>query len=83
MRMRETPKPGPFVGSAETVAHELIRWFDAYALEGFNIRLAHPANFQRFTREVIPILQERGYFRKEYEADTLRGNLGLRRPTNP
>ncbi len=77
------PKPGPFVGHAETVANELIRWFDAYALDGFNVRLGHPANFRRFTEEVIPILQDRGYFRKEYEADTLRGNLGLRIPTNP
>lgn len=77
------PKRGPFVGRAETVAKELIRWFDAYALDGFNIRLGHPANFRRFTGEVIPILQERGYYRKDYEADTLRGNLGLSIPANP
>jgi hypothetical protein len=31
---------------------------------------------------VVPILQERGLFRKEYESDTLRGNLGLPIPEN-
>lgn len=29
---------------------------------------------------VVPILQERGIFRTEYESDTLRGNLGLPKP---
>jgi len=77
------PKRGPFVGSAETVASELIRWFDAYALDGFNVRLGHPANFRRFTQEVVPILQDKGYFRTEYEASTLRGNLGLQTLSNP
>ncbi|ADO44020.1 LLM class flavin-dependent oxidoreductase [Ketogulonicigenium vulgare] len=76
------PHPGAFVGSAETVAREIIRWFDAEAFDGLNVRLGHPANFRRFTDEVIPILQARGYFRTDYEATTLRGNLGLRIPTN-
>jgi len=31
---------------------------------------------------VIPELQRRGLFRREYEAATLRGNLGLSRPIN-
>jgi hypothetical protein len=31
---------------------------------------------------VVPILQSRGIFRTEYEADTLRGNLGLPVPVN-
>lgn len=76
-------KPGPFVGTAEAVAEEMIRWFDARALDGFNIRLGHPAAFRRFTQDVIPILQARGYFRTAYEADTLRGHLGLKIPLNP
>ncbi|WP_313607010.1 NtaA/DmoA family FMN-dependent monooxygenase [Rhizobium sp.] len=77
------PKNGPFVGSPETVANELIRWFDAYALDGFNVRLSHPANFTRFAKEVVPILQDKGYFRREYEDTTLRGNLGLKKVPNP
>ena len=35
-----------------------------------------------FIDHVLPILQERGLFRTEYEADTLRGNLGLPKPEN-
>jgi hypothetical protein len=67
----------PFVGSAETVANEIQRWFEGRALDGLNVHLGHPAQFKRFVAEVVPILQERGLFRTDYEADTLRGNLGL------
>jgi len=31
---------------------------------------------------VVPILQERGLFRADYEGTTLRDHLGLRRPKN-
>jgi len=31
---------------------------------------------------VVPILQERGLFRREYEGDTLRDHLGLQKPIN-
>ncbi len=44
------------------------------------IRQDHPASFDDFTKWVVPILQDKGIFRKEYEADTLRGNLGLPYP---
>ncbi|MEC3949584.1 LLM class flavin-dependent oxidoreductase [Sphingobium sp. HWE2-09] len=72
----------PFVGSAETVANEIQRWFDGRALDGLNVHLGHPAQFKRFVAEVVPILQARGLFRTEYEADTLRGNLGLPIPAS-
>ena len=36
-----------------------------------------PAGMTEFINEVVPILVERGLFRDEYEAETLRGNLGL------
>jgi hypothetical protein len=39
-------------------------------------------DLQRFIETVVPILQERGLFRTEYESTTLRGNLGLPIPTN-
>jgi len=32
---------------------------------------------------VVPELQRRGLFRKEYEGRTYRENLGLDRPENP
>ena len=76
------PKPTPFVGSARTVADELQRWFEARALDGYNIFVGHPAQFRRFTQEVLPILAERGLVRTEYEFDTLRGNLGIEIPEN-
>lgn len=72
----------PFVGSAETVANEIQRWFEGRALDGLNVHLGHPEQFRRFVDEVVPILQQRGLFRREYEADTLRGNLGLPIPEN-
>ncbi|WP_420146446.1 LLM class flavin-dependent oxidoreductase [Sphingobium sp.] len=72
----------PFVGSAQTVANEIQRWFDGRALDGLNVHLGHPAQFRRFVEEVVPILQARGLFRTDYEADTLRGNLGLSIPAS-
>jgi len=74
--------PGPFVGTAETVANRLQEWFEAYGLDGYNIHAGHPAQLDRFIGEVVPILVERGLFRSEYESDTLRGNLGLSVPEN-
>jgi FMN-dependent oxidoreductase (nitrilotriacetate monooxygenase family) len=79
---RSTPKPGAFVGSPETVATTMQRWFEARALDGYNITIGHPAQLRRFVNEVLPILRERGLLRVEYEADTLRGNLGLPIPEN-
>ncbi|HUD92415.1 LLM class flavin-dependent oxidoreductase [Sphingobium sp.] len=75
-------RSSPFVGSAETVANEIERWFEGRALDGLNVHLGHPAQFRRFVGEVVPILQQRGLFRTEYEAETLRGNLGLGIPVS-
>ncbi|KQM19007.1 LLM class flavin-dependent oxidoreductase [Novosphingobium sp. Leaf2] len=72
----------PFAGSAETVADEIQRWFEGRALDGLNVHMGHPEQFRRFVNEVVPILQARGLFRTEYEAQTLRGNLGLPIPRN-
>lgn len=36
----------------------------------------------QFVERVVPILQERGLFRTEYENDTLRGHFGLKVPEN-
>lgn len=71
-----------FVGSALTVANEIERWFVQGAVDGFNIRVGAPSEFARFTEEVVPILRERGLFRSEYSASTLRGHLGIDVPRN-
>ena len=71
-----------FVGSPATVADEMQRWFESGAADGFLLRVARPGDYTMFREKVVPILQERGLFRTEYEADTLRGNLGLPIPPN-
>jgi hypothetical protein len=72
----------PFAGTAQTVADELERWFTGGAADGFILMVNLPSELARFTAEVLPILQARGLFRSEYEAGTLRGNLGLPIPQN-
>ncbi|MNT62170.1 Pristinamycin IIA synthase subunit A [compost metagenome] len=49
-------------------------------MDGFNIYIGHPEQFKRFTNEVIPLLQERGVYRRAYEGTTLRESLGLEIP---
>lgn len=71
-----------FVGSPLTVANEIERWFREGAVDGFNIHVGAPSEFARFTDEVLPILRERGLFRADYTARTLRGHLGLPVPGN-
>lgn len=53
-------------------------WFEAGATDGFSIvpDLAHDG-VQKFVEEVVPILEERGLFHKEYEGSTLREHLGV------
>ena len=41
-----------------------------------------PGGFADFVDQVVPILQKRGLFRKEYEGTTLREHLGLQRPAS-
>ncbi|GJG96863.1 hypothetical protein CBA19C6_20260 [Cupriavidus pauculus] len=68
-------------GTAEQVADHMIEWVRAGAADGFNIMPAYfPGGFEDFTREVVPILQARGAFRREYEGRTLRDHLQLPHP---
>lgn len=71
-----------FIGSPETIADEIERWFVGRAADGFNLRVTRPAEFALFRERVLPILQKRGLFRTEYASDTLRGHLGLPVPAN-
>jgi FMN-dependent oxidoreductase (nitrilotriacetate monooxygenase family) len=79
---RFTARHSPFVGSPATVANEIERWFREGASDGFNIGVGEPNELEKFSHEVVPLLQARGLFRSEYESDTLRGNLGLSIPVN-
>jgi alkanesulfonate monooxygenase len=71
------------VGTPVQIADALEDWFINDAADGFNIMPPYlPGGLDEFVDLVIPILQERGLFRTEYEGKTLRENLGLPRPTN-
>lgn len=76
-----TPRGG-FIGTPEQVADKIQAWFEAGAADGFMITAAVPNGLEDFVDQVVPILQERGLYRTEYESDTLRGNLGLPVPEN-
>ncbi|MDU4695413.1 MAG: LLM class flavin-dependent oxidoreductase [Paenibacillus sp.] len=76
-----TPR-GSFIGTPEQVADRIQAWFEGGAADGFMIATAVPNGLEEFVELVVPILQERGLFRTEYESDTLRGNLGLPVPEN-
>ena len=66
-----------FVGSPQTIADEIERWFVGRAVDGFILRVDRPGVFAQFRDKVVPLLQAKGLFRTEYEHDTLRGHLGL------
>ncbi|MCS0542603.1 NtaA/DmoA family FMN-dependent monooxygenase, partial [Aeromonas veronii] len=64
------------VGSPEQVANDLESWVEETGVDGFNIAYAiTPGTFKDFIELVVPVLQERGLVRKEYEGDTLRDSL--------
>lgn len=69
-----------FTGTSAQLADLLQDWRTA-GLSGFRLRpgvIAH--DLPAITRGLVPELQRRGVFRRAYEADTLRGLLGLERP---
>ncbi|MGW7422056.1 LLM class flavin-dependent oxidoreductase [Streptomyces sp. NPDC054813] len=75
-------RQSPFVGAPQTVADTIEQWFDAGTFDGINLAFRTNDDLELFVDGVVPILQKRGLFRTEYEADTLRGNLGLPIPVN-
>ncbi len=70
-----------FVGTPQTIADEMEEWLETRGSDGFNIMFPYlPAGLEDFVAKVVPELQRRGIFRREYEGATLRDNLGLTRP---
>lgn len=68
-------------GSPGTIADTLETWFTERAADGFNVMPPYfHEGFEDFVDLVVPELQQRGLFRREYEGETLRDHLGLRRP---
>jgi FMN-dependent oxidoreductase (nitrilotriacetate monooxygenase family) len=67
-----------FAGTPTDIADELQSWFENDAADGFNIMPPYlPGGLEDFVDRVVPILQERGLFRTDYTATTLRGHFGL------
>ncbi|MFC0558882.1 LLM class flavin-dependent oxidoreductase [Halalkalibacter alkalisediminis] len=70
-------------GTPVQIADQLQEWFENGAADGFNIMPPYlPGGLEDFVELVIPELQKRGLFRKEYTGNTLREHLGLNRPTS-
>lgn len=76
-----TPRP-LFMGTPQKVADMAQEWFEERGADGFIVSSSIPYALHDFIEQVVPLLQERGLFRTEYEADTLRGHLGLPFPEN-
>jgi alkanesulfonate monooxygenase len=65
------------------IADQMEEWLYSDACDGFNIMFPWvPGGLDDFVDRVVPELQRRKLFRREYEGQTLRENLGLPRPAN-
>ncbi|MBE9639330.1 LLM class flavin-dependent oxidoreductase [Salipiger mangrovisoli] len=70
-------------GTPSQIADFMQEWFETRAADGFILMFPTlPSSLEDFTRLVVPELRRRGLFREEYEASTLRGNLGISEPGN-
>jgi len=66
----------PIVGDPVQVADALMAWVAEADVDGFNLsRTVTPECFADFATLVVPELQERGVFKRGYEAGTLRERL--------
>jgi FMN-dependent oxidoreductase (nitrilotriacetate monooxygenase family) len=74
----EVTSPPSFVGTPAEVAGKITEAVDLGAADGF-ILVPHvtPGGLDEFADTVVPILQEAGRFRHDYEGPTLRDHLGL------
>ena len=71
------------IGTAKTIADEMEEWLETEGSDGFTVMFPYlPGGLDDFVTLVVPELQRRGLFRREYEGVTLREHLGLPRPNN-
>lgn len=68
---------GPvIVGSPDHVADELESWIDETDIDGFNLAFAvRPETFSDVVDLVVPVLQKRGRYKRDYAPGTLREKL--------
>jgi len=71
------------VGTSKTIADEMEEWLFTAGSVGFTVMFPYlPGGLDDFVEHVIPQLQRRDLFRRDYEGTTLREHLGLPRPQN-
>ena len=72
-----------FIGTAAFVAEAMNDFVQRDGCDGF-VLAPHltPTGLDDFVDDVVPLLQERGVLRHEYETTTLRGHLGLGVPVS-
>jgi FMN-dependent oxidoreductase (nitrilotriacetate monooxygenase family) len=80
-KLSEGSTQNHFTGTPEQLADHVIDWQEAGAADGFTIMGSTlPRELAAFAEHVVPILQARGHYRREYAGSTLREHLGLDRP---
>jgi len=66
------------VSTPERIADTMIDWFDSRACDGYNLNMPSvPEGMNAVFDLLVPELQERGYFRREYVGATMRERSGL------
>lgn len=65
------------VGTAEDVVDFMQAWFEAGATDGFSIVPESQQGVRDFVEKVVPVLQARGLYHKNYVGSTLREHLGV------
>jgi len=74
----------PIVGGPKEVADRLEQWFVERACDGLVVSATHvPGAYEDFVRFVVPELQRRGLFRRDYQGRTLRDHFDLPRVPAP
>ena len=67
----------PVVGGPREIADHLEQWFVEHACDGFVVSATHvPGSYEDFVRFVVPELQRRGLFRKDYAGRDLAREFG-------
>ncbi|CAM3597189.1 putative monooxygenase YxeK [Pseudomonas reidholzensis] len=66
------------IGTPQSIADDFQAWFEGGAADGFNVMFSGlHQGITDFAERVVPELQRRGLFQREYQGQTLRENLGL------
>jgi alkanesulfonate monooxygenase SsuD/methylene tetrahydromethanopterin reductase-like flavin-dependent oxidoreductase (luciferase family) len=64
-------------GTAADIADHMQEWFEADACDGFSVAIdVYADGIDAFVDQVVPLLQERGLFHRDYAGTTLRDHLG-------